>query len=173
MIHAIICSDLPDTEKSFERIFEEVATVTGAGFETTGNALRLILYHIYSNPKILQRLRAELASASNATLTDMDWKTLEQQPYLTAILMEGMRLSPAIASRAARITDKDLFYNNWRIPSGTPVGMTTLLMHTDEALYPDSLCFNPDRWMNPSARGAAAPLFAPFSKGSRICLGMQ
>jgi cytochrome P450 len=173
MVHAIVCSDLPDTEKSFERIFEEVATVTGAGFETTGNVLRLILYHIYSNPKILQRLRKELASACNATSTDMDWRTLEQQPYLTAILMEGMRLSPAIASRAARITDKDLFYNNWRIPLGTPVGMTTLLMHTDEALYPDPLCFNPDRWMDPSARRVAAPLFAPFSKGSRICLGMQ
>jgi cytochrome P450 len=173
MVYAIVQSDLPPAEKSFDRVFEEVATVTGAGYETTANVLRLILYHVYSNKEILQHLREELASISNVTSSFNELKTLEQQPYLTAILMEGMRLSPAVASRAARVTDKDLLYDKWRIPAGTPVGMTTLLMHTDEALYPDPLRFNPGRWMEPAARATSVSKFAPFSKGSRICLGMQ
>lgn len=88
--------------------------------------------------------------------------------------MEGMRLSPAIGSRMARIApDRDLFYGAWRIPAGTPVGMTTILMHTDKTLYPDPLKFNPDRWMDVEARKKLDRTYAPFSRGTRICLGMQ
>lgn len=32
-----------------------------------------------------------------------------------------------------------------RIPAGTPVGMTTILMHTDDTWYPDPLSFQSDR----------------------------
>jgi cytochrome P450 len=111
MIHAIVHSDLPTVEKSFDRVFEEVATVTGAGFETTANVLRLILYHVYSNKDILRRLREELASVSGASSLSAELRILEQQPYLTAIITEGMRLSPAVASRAARVADVDLIYD--------------------------------------------------------------
>lgn len=179
MVYEIVRSNLPLADKSFDRIIEEVATVTGAGFETTANVLRLIFYHIYTNDEILQRLRSEIASVKVPSpkldsgtaepCGPIPLKNLEQLPYLTAVLMEGMRLSPAIATRAARITDKDLVYGDWRIPSGTPVGMTTLLMHTDEKLYPDPMRFNPDRWMDPAVNAK----FAPFSRGTRICLGMQ
>lgn len=169
MVHAICNSDLPPSEKTFERIFEEVATVTGAAFETTANVLRLILFHIYTNERILTNLRKDLATVGdNSTLRE-----LEQLPYLTAVLSEGLRLSPAVASRAARISDKDLFYGDWRIPAGTPVGMTTLFMHTDETLYPDPMRFEPDRWMGSDARNSTGSTYAPFSKGTRVCLGMQ
>jgi cytochrome P450 len=173
IVDEIICSDLPPTDKTFNRIFEEVATVTGAAFETTANTLRLILYHVYTDDKILQQLRREIASVPTETSEPIALKELEQLPYLTAVLMEGMRLSPAIATRAARATDKDIFYDDWRIPAGTPVGMTTLLMHTNEKLYPNPMRFNPDRWIGSTARGVTDAKFAPFSRGTRMCLGMQ
>ncbi|PVH91467.1 cytochrome P450, partial [Periconia macrospinosa] len=154
------------------RIYQEVATVSAAGFETTASAMRLILYHVYSNAEILQRLRQELTSISTQP-SELILKELEELPYLTAVLKEGMRLSPAVASRAARITDKDLFYKGWRIPARSPVGMTTLLMHTNEKLYPEPMRFIPDRWMESSSRKASSYGFAPFSRGTRICLGMH
>lgn len=113
LVHEIMQSKLPPHEKSFERIFEEVSTATGAGFETTAAVIRIAAFHIYSEPNILQKLRAELATAP-----DHGWKTLEQLPYLTATIMEAMRLAPAIATRSARIAqDKDLLYEDWRIPA--------------------------------------------------------
>ncbi|KAF4633285.1 hypothetical protein G7Y89_g4836 [Cudoniella acicularis] len=149
IVHEMLDSGLPPAEKTFARVFDDVATVTGAGFETTASVLRLIIFHVFSNPETLQRLRSELASATAQYSDPVELKTLEQLPYLTSVLMEGMRLSPAIASRMARIApDRELIYGKWRIPAGTPVGMTTLLMHTDEALYPDPMHFNPDRWMD-------------------------
>ncbi|THV52632.1 hypothetical protein BGAL_0073g00060 [Botrytis galanthina] len=145
-LHQILDSNLPARDKKFERVFDGVATVTEAGFETTASVLRLIIFHVFNNPKLLKRLREELSSTSISSYDLIEVKTLEQHPYLISIMMEVMRLSPAIASRSARISpDRDLTYGNWRIPTGTPIGMTTLLMHVDEKLYPDPMHFNPER----------------------------
>lgn len=71
----------------------------------------------------------------------------------------------------ARIApDREVVYDRWAIP---PVGMTTLLMHHDESLYPDPKRFNPERWMNMDKRRKAEKTYAPFSRGTRICLGFQ
>lgn len=169
LVHEIVQSKLPPPEKSFERIFEEMSTTTGAGFETTAAVIRIAGFHIYSQPKILQRLRAELAAAPDHKL-----ETLEKIPYLTAIIMEAMRLAPGIASRSARIAqDKDLNYADWRIPAGTPVGMTILLLHQNEEEYPEPKRFNPDRWMDPNPWRLGKKTFVPFGKGTRNCIGMQ
>lgn len=169
LVHEIVQSRLPPPEKSFERIFDEVSTTTGAGYETTGFVMRIAIFHIYSNPKILQELRAELARAPDHVL-----ETLEQLPYLTATIMEAMRLAPGIATRSARIAqDKDLIYADWRIPAGTPVGMTIHLLHQNEEEYPEPRRFNPDRWMDPSPWRLGEKTFVPFGKGRRNCIGMQ
>ncbi|KAI0543159.1 trichodiene oxygenase [Xylaria digitata] len=120
IVHEILNSKLPPEDKSFQRVFEDVTSVSGAGLETTGSALRLI------------------------------------------------------STRMARIApDRDLVYRDYRIPSGTPVGMTTILMHTDEELYPDPQSFNPERWMDHNGRKNAEEAYAPFSRGTRVCLGMH
>jgi cytochrome P450 len=59
IVHEILESNLSPKEKTFERVQDDIATVTGAGFETTGSVLRLIFYHVFSNAEILSRLRAE------------------------------------------------------------------------------------------------------------------
>lgn len=59
-----MASKLPATEKTTERVFEDVSTLAAAGFETTGSVLRLVLFHVYSNPDILKRLRDEIASVA-------------------------------------------------------------------------------------------------------------
>ncbi|ROW17019.1 hypothetical protein VPNG_01431 [Cytospora leucostoma] len=161
LVYEIVQSKLPPPEKSFERVFEEMSTTTGAAFETTAAVIRIAAFHIYSNPEILQKLRAELTAAP-----DHDWKTLEQLPYLTAVIMEALRLAPALAARSARTAqDKDLVYADWRIPAGTPVGMTIHLLHQNEEEYPEPKRFNPDRWMDPNPWQLGRKVFVPFGKG--------
>lgn len=169
LVHEIMQSKLPPQERSLERVFDDINTTTGAGYETTAAVIRIAAFHIYSNPEILQKLRAELAAAPGH-----DWKTLEQLPYLTAIIMEAMRLAPALATRSARIAqDKDLVYADWRIPAGTPVGMTIHLLHQNEEEYQEPQRFDPDRFMDPNPWQLGKKNFVPFGKGKRNCLGMQ
>lgn len=174
IVHEILDSKLPPHEQTFARIFEEVSTVTGAGFETTASVLRLIFINLFSNTEILNRLRAELSHTSSQAGEEPSLAELERLPYLTSVLMEGLRLSPALATRMARVSpDRALRCGRWQIPPGTPVGMTVILMHTDEAVYPDPWSFKPDRWLDTELRVRAEKSFAPFSRGTRICLGMK
>lgn len=85
--------------------------------------------------------------------------------------MEAMRLAPGIASRSARIAqDEDLVYAGWRIPAGTPVGMTTHLLHQNKKEYPEPQRFNPDRWMNPNPWRLANRPLCLSGKGGVIVL---
>lgn len=150
-----------------------MATITGAGFETTTGAPRVLLFHVFDKEEILQRLRAEVATIDTRNL-----KALQQLPYLKAnlkaILMEGLHISPALGTRMARIApDRDLFYDQWRIPASTPVGMTLVLLHADDTMYPNPRRFNPDRWVGPDGGQKLVKTFAPFSRGTRAYLGMQ
>jgi hypothetical protein len=52
-VHEILESNLSAEEKTFERVHDDIATATSAGFNTTANILRLIFYHIFSNAEIL------------------------------------------------------------------------------------------------------------------------
>lgn len=60
-------------------------------------------------------------------------------------------MSSALGARLSRITpDRELLYGKWRTPAGTPVSMSLILLHSDEAIYPEAHNFNPERWMDPS-----------------------
>ncbi|KAI1295181.1 trichodiene oxygenase [Xylaria venustula] len=168
IINDILDSKLPPCEKSVERIYEDVSTICNAAFETTASVLRSILFHVFSNPDILHQLRAELESVETIEL-----RTLEQLPYLTSVLKEGLRLGGGTSTRLQRISERDLFYGHWRIPAGHPVGMTPLLIHTDDDVHHDAKKFLPERWMEVENKKQSEKAFVPFSKGSRICLGMH
>lgn len=173
IVHEIMDSNLPQAEKTVERVSDETSTVAGAAFEIAAQTTRVILYYLYSNPELLSRLCSELDQVAKKYGNEyhLPLSTLEQLPLLNGVVREGLRLSPSVGTRLARVApDHDLFYRQWRIPAGTPVGITALLMHLDENVYPQPKTFNPDRWsmdMKPSDK-----TFAPFSRGTRICLGM-
>ncbi|KAI1261742.1 cytochrome P450 [Xylariaceae sp. FL1019] len=170
VVDMILNSGLPAIEKTPARMKDEVITVAGAAFETTAYTLSKTLYHIYTNPNILRRLREELGTHNVA---DRSLPELENLQYLTAVLKEGLRLSPAIATRMARVApDRPLVYDKWTIPPGTPVGMTLLLVHTDPVQCPDPMHFDPERWLNQDSR-MSKRAYAPFGQGSRMCIGMH
>ena len=180
IVHAILEADnLPPAEAELNRVSDEVSTITGAGLETVAQTLRFTIYHLYTKPPLRHRLRTELqdlsSSLNHEPQSEPTLAQLERLPYLTAVIIESLRLSPGLATRLARIApDRELVYDGkWVIPAGTPIGMTTLLMHWDESVYPDARRFEPKRWMDKEGRMKMEKTFAPFSRGTRICLGMQ
>jgi len=192
LVDDILASNhLPPQEKTFGRITEEAHTITGGAFETTAHPIRVVLYNLYngSDPSMLAKLRAELASRPDLVRSlsqpdqhqDLKWTDLEQLPYLTACIMEGLRLAPGLGTRLGRVApDREIVYNDkYRIPPNTPIGMSLLLLHWDEGVYgPNARSFDPERWIRigTEARNKARAdnkTFAPFSRGTRNCIGMH
>ncbi|KAL3473218.1 cytochrome P450 [Aspergillus californicus] len=170
LFDSVLSSDLPEQEKSEARLAQEMQVLVSAGAETTAKAMSYILFYLHAEPPLLERLRAELGTLGD----DPSLVELEQLPYLTAVMLEGIRLSYGVTARLPRIAPNNaLTYKDWTIPPGTPVSMSCLLMHHDESVFPDSYRFNPERWLDPTERKRLEKYMVAFSKGSRQCIGMH
>ncbi|KAL2794563.1 cytochrome P450 [Aspergillus keveii] len=166
----VLSSNLPPQEKSEARLAQDMQVFVSAGAETTAKAISYILFYLHNEPELLKKLKAELEPLGN----DPKLIELEQLPYLTGVMLEGIRLSYGVTARLPRIAPYNaLKYKDLTIPPGTPISMSCLLMHHDESIFPDSYRFNPERWTDPAERKRLEKYMVAFSKGSRMCIGMH
>ncbi|KAF7113807.1 hypothetical protein CNMCM5793_004862 [Aspergillus hiratsukae] len=166
----ILRSDLPPQNKSETRLAQEMQVLVSAGSETTAKAITYILFYLLNDPATMQKLKAELETVG----PDPPLIQLEQLPYLTGVMLEGIRLSYGVSARLPRIAPYNaLKFRDWTIPPGTPVSMSCILLHHDETIFPDSHRFKPERWLDAAERKRLEKYMVAFSKGSRQCIGMH
>lgn len=191
VLDVLLESDLPEQEKRAERITGEYVAILLAGTETTSWALTVLTFYILTDKKVLNRLTTELKSAVDSPSQLPRWSTLEQLPYLNAVIHEGLRLSYGVTQRLPRVpTQEDLLYDGswtpvksnsapthirYTIPRGYAVSMSNGIMHHNESVFPDSHIFSPERWLcqDGSRSKNLDRYLMSFNRGSRICLGMQ
>lgn len=103
-------------------------------------------------------------------------QTLEQLPYLSAVISEGFRVSFGVTQCLPRVSpDALLVYGDYVIPPGTPVGMTSIFMHENPKHFPEPQKFRPERWLTSDehARERLERYLVNFNKESRACLGIN
>jgi len=175
IFHELRDSDLPPSEKTMPRLADEGNILIGAGSETTAQVLAVLSFHLLDNPSILAKLREELDGVMPTVTTEVKWTQLEQLPYLTAILKEGLRISSPVLTRLPRISPNEtLQYGTWTIPAGIPVSMSSYLIDYNPRIHPSPHKFVPERWIKAQADGVRLEKYlVSFSKGSRNCLGLN
>ncbi|MCJ1398638.1 hypothetical protein MMC11_001838 [Xylographa trunciseda] len=173
----ILASSLPESEKTSAHLRDEANVMVGAGTMTTAWALSVATYHLLANPTILSTLKSELHTALPSSSSLPPLPELEKLPYLTAVIQEALRLSYGVSTRLARVSPSlPLLFTDshsgktWSIPPGTPVSMTSVLVHQDESIFPNAQVFDPERWLN---NPRLVRYLVSFTKGSRQCLGMN
>jgi cytochrome P450 len=135
---------------------DELMTLVLAGHETTANQLAWTWERLVRNPEAHERLlKAVRADAEDA------------EEVIEATLTEAMRSRPVIPMTGRRVSGP------WRlgdygVPARTPVGISILLLHHREDLYPDPFAFRPERWLG---RKPGTYEWIPFGGGTRRCLG--
>ncbi|KAG7006351.1 hypothetical protein G7Y79_00015g039410 [Physcia stellaris] len=174
IFYEIIHSDLPPAEKLPKRLEGEAAAVLGAGAVTTAWTLTVGMYHLTVQQEKLERLRAEVRSVMPDPHQPVKLQQLEQLPYLTAVIMESLRLSNGVSTRLARVApDRSIYFRDWEIPKGTPTGMTSTLIHQNPDIFPQPFEFVPERWLDPKEKQRLERYLVPFSKGTRQCAGIN
>ena len=177
MFHEIISDPLlPPAEKRPWRLGGEAVAFISAGTDTVSHTLHQLTWFLSQpgNAHVLQKLRQELRTVQPDPLNPAPLKSLEQLPYLTAVLLEGLRLSVGVASRLQRVApDRPIRYQDWVIPPGTPVSIIQALVHFNEDIFPEPDKFDPERWTNPKEKARLDKYMVVFSKGARMCLGLK
>jgi cytochrome P450 len=184
IFHEILNSDLPEREKSTVRLWQDGQVTVIAGTLTTAAALSEITFHLLQQPEHLKKLREELANAISDPANLPPVAKLEQLPYLTAVIKEGLRLSNGVCTRLQRIATQETLVYNAKIPdekggkkekqfvlkSGIPLSMTGMLIHLSPEYFPNPTEFRPERWIeNPSLD----KYLVPFTRGTRQCIGIN
>ena len=157
-----------------------------ATHETTGTALTYAAYHLSLNRSIQAALRSEvlvlqpaIRPSSGAILPSP--ASLDRLPLLDAIIKETLRLhapAPCRQPRAAPAGGMEL--HGFYIPAGTTVSCNAYSLHHNEAVFPRSFEWQPNRWI---PNGQASDVekstnveemkrwFWAFGSGGRMCIG--
>lgn len=88
----IVNSDMPESERSDERLAKEAEVLLATGTATTARTVGFISYFILTNPSIRSRLEKELEEPmSRYPEVVPTWAELEKVPILQALIKEGLR----------------------------------------------------------------------------------
>lgn len=180
--------DLPDSEKSPARLLDEAVLLIMAGTYSPMLSLIVAHYHLMTRPEIMAKLRSELRAHPEAVSPEH----LQQLPYLSAIIQEAHRLTFGLTGRNARVCPNETItytspanggsqtQRTYTLPPGTSLSASTLLIHTDESLFPDPWRFDPERWVitdddtqQETGRRRRRAMMSFMAGTSRGCLGMH
>ncbi|KAL8715420.1 MAG: hypothetical protein Q9220_000754 [cf. Caloplaca sp. 1 TL-2023] len=128
--------------------------ILGAGTEAVGATLAITTYHLLTSPHHLRLLLACLSTLTASDNTSMinsgilPYALLQQSPYLTACIKEGLRLT--------------LESNR------TVISCSLRDVHNHPSIFPNPHTFDPSRWLN---NKNLEQYLVPFGRGSRACPG--
>ncbi len=132
---------------------DELATVIGAGHETTATALAWALERLLRTPRVLERLRASIAAG--------------EDDYLDATIKETLRVRPVIVDVARKLT-APAEIGGYELEAGTFVLPSIAALHFRDDLYADPHEFRPERFLEGKADHFS---WIPFGGGVRRCIG--
>ena len=138
-----------------KEVRDELLTLVLAGHETTANSLAWAWERLVRNPDAHEALREATRNGGDA----------EEQ--VEATIIESMRSRPVVPFIGRRVT-VPWQLGPYGVSADTPIGMSILLVHHREDLYPEPFEFRPERWLG---RKPGTYEWIPFGGGIRRCLG--
>jgi cytochrome P450 len=158
--HDILSLLLDATTEDGERLTDqelrdELLTLVLAGHETTANQLAWTFERLLRTPAAHDRLR-EVARSGD-----------DPDGYIDATIHESMRSRPVIPVIGRTVT-VPWQLGEYRVPAGSSVLMSILLVHHREDVYPEPFAFRPERFVGVKP---GTYTWIPFGGGIRRCLG--
>ncbi|EIW82619.1 cytochrome P450 [Coniophora puteana RWD-64-598 SS2] len=162
-----------ELQMSEEEVLSQIKLLLLAGYETTSISLSWILAELAQHKDVQEKLREEL---SQFVGKDPSYDQLTSGlPYLDAVVLETLRLHPAVTETARIAIEDDV------IPVSDPIkDLHGNLVHHAIAKgthVPDAKQFDPERWFNPKGLETRAKEIQghkhllTFIDGPRTCLG--
>ncbi|XP_077996722.1 cytochrome P450 4F6-like [Glandiceps talaboti] len=158
-----------------EEIREQVDTFMFAGHDTTASAISWCLYNLARNPEHQQKCREEIDSILDTKDGDtIEWDDISKLTYLTMCMKESLRFNPTVPFIGRRLSKPMKFPDlNVTLPAGEWVGVVSIGLHANPAVWDDPESFNPLRFTPENCQSRSPYAFVPFSAGPRNCIGQN
>jgi cytochrome P450 len=157
-----------DASMSDRQIRDEIATVYGAGHETTGAALTWAWYLLATHPQQLADLHAEV----DGVLAGRDPAVgdLARLPYTRMVFEESMRLLPPVPL-TGRMAAADTDLAGATIGAGGIVVLAIANIHRHPLYWEQPNRFRPERFAPRAHPDRHRYAYLPFGAGPHLCIG--
>ena len=152
---------------SDEEIMYLCAEFIDAGTEPTYTSLEWIMANLVRNPSLQEKLAQDLGSR------EID------QPYLKAVVLEGLRRHPPGQLLISHAAMEDTSVGGYTIPKGMSINYGVAIVNWNEKIWRDPMEFKPERFL-PGGEGEEIDVtgskkiqMLTFGAGRRICPGMN
>lgn len=170
-------------------LHSEMLDHLGAGHETSAIALTYLYWELCRKPELQDRLRDELmgleppllwpqpAQKEVVDFTLPDPKTIDDLPFLQALIQEVLRLHSPIPGQEPRISPHveggSTLGEYSGIPGGVRVSSMPYTLHRNTEVFPEPEIFDPGRWLtkDEEALREMHRWFWAFGSGGRMCIG--
>ncbi len=139
-----------------------------AGLDTSANTLSFMLYAIYKQPELRERLRTETrALFADGVPTPGN---LRHADLLHRIALETLRRYPVVPA-IQRTVVEPFEFAGYRVDAGTRLFVGSTVVHFDERHHPEPYRFDVERYAAPRAEHRIPGAYAPYGMGTHTCLG--
>ena len=175
--HDTLGSLVQDATMSDSEIRDQMATLIGAGYDTTAASLAWMLWCTALEPAIWSRLRAEADEVFGLVEAPQvagvpDHTLLSRLGVADRVMRETLRLHPAgvVSPREAAV---DVRVGEYVIPKGTLILWSAYLAGRDSEAWANPTRFDPDRFLDltPEQKAISDHAWVPFGRGARNCIG--
>ncbi|RYC57754.1 hypothetical protein CHU98_g8454 [Xylaria longipes] len=99
-------------------------------------ATMLVAYHVFQDPALLVRIRAEIEEkfGKSFEISDIDHRDLWKLPLLSSVFAEVLRLYVDVLLIFSS-PHQDVFVGKWRLPKGEKAIVSTSIAHRDESVW--------------------------------------
>ncbi|KAJ7360682.1 cytochrome P450 [Mycena albidolilacea] len=156
---------------------EEVIYIAGSAFASgTGTSMANLLWFVMAmalHPAQQKKAQQEIDSVFSAD-TIPDFSRMKDLPYCFALIKEVIRWAPGAPLSFPHYLDVDDEYKGYHIRKGTTVISSLWNMHHNEAEFPNSYTFDPERFLNKDhgVEGLGEGIYG-FGFGRRECPGQH
>lgn len=144
-----------------------------AVYETTSQAITLLVKYIFDNPDVSAELTKEhegiLRSRKNGNKSEVTWEEYKSMTFSHMVINETVRLANIVPGLFRKVS-KDVQIKGYTIPAGWLVMVASSVVHFTPEKYEDPLAFNPWRWEGKELH-AGSKSFMAFGGGTRLCAG--
>ncbi|WCJ38426.1 cytochrome P450 family 71 subfamily B polypeptide 7 [Euphorbia peplus] len=143
-----------------------------AGVDTSSATIDWTMAELMKNPKVMQKVQAEIREKCNAKGT-VDETDLHELNYLKLVIKEDLRLHPPAPLLLPRECRESCVISGYDVPDKTKIMVNVWAMGRDKRCWDDPEEFKPERFVNnPIDYKGTNFEYIPFGAGRRICPGM-
>jgi cytochrome P450 len=155
-----------------DEVVDHMIFLMMAAHDTITSSATSLVWMLAKHPEWQDKLRAEITAVTGGEGRPLGYDDLGKLELTEMAFKEALRLIPPVPSLPRRAL-REFAFGGFRIPAGTPVGISPAAVHKDPEHWPDPERFDPLRFTPEQVAKRHKYAWVPFGGGAHMCLGLH